>query len=146
MLLQVWRLKMAWGSCSEMCIWKINTPHNAFIMTQYTCVSPIYSNMQVMFEIYCHVCVPQLYLAMVDCFALSEMSLGYIVCFFHLWWFSCGGLTRGESHIPSLGLFAFEIHSSHAHQWLFACLLQIVSHNAAQRQRTEVIFLGLNLP
>lgn len=58
------------------------------------------------------------------------------MCFFHLWWFSCGGLTGEES----LGLFAFEIHSSHARQWLFACLLQIVSHNAAQRQRTEVIF------
>lgn len=69
------------------------------------------------------------------------MYFGDIVCFFHLWWFSCGGLTGEES----LGLFAFEIHSSHARQWLLACLLQIVSHNAAQRQRTEVIFFGLKM-
>lgn len=39
----------------ECAIWEINTQHDAFVMAQYTCVSPIYFNMQAMLEIYCPV-------------------------------------------------------------------------------------------
>lgn len=61
---------------------------------------------------------------MVECSESIEMYLGYIVCFFHLWWFSCCGLS-GEHSALVLGLFAFEIHSSHAHHCLmFKCFTQ----------------------
>lgn len=125
-----------------MCIWKINTPHNAFIMTQYACVSPIYLNMQAMFGIYCHVmCATALFsdgrLLHIVWDVIRIHSMFFPSVMVQLRWINWGRVT----FLFSLGFVCLWIHSSHAHHWLFACLPQIVSHNAAQRQRTEVIFL-----
>lgn len=46
-----------WGSCSEMCIWKINTPHNAFIMTSvHSCVPNIFKHASHVWNILSRMC------------------------------------------------------------------------------------------
>lgn len=85
-------------------------------------VPAIYLNMPLMFEIYRHVCAR----APFSNGCSFEMLLAFKVCFFHVGWFSCCGFSR-------------------EHSWFVCLMLSIscfhVSHNRAQRQRTEVIFL-----
>lgn len=77
------------------------------------------------FEIYWHRWEWNLHSELIDCSEFFGMYLGYIICFFHLWWFSCCCLS-GEHSAFVLGLFAFlKIHSCHAHQCLvFNCFTQ----------------------
>lgn len=124
-----------------MCIWKINTPHNAFIMTSvHSCVPNIFKHACHVWTILSRMCAIALF---------SDGRLLHIVwnvirihsMFFPSVMVQLRWIKLGKSLLVCLPLRFILV------MLIIDCLhvcFKLFSHNAAQRQRTEVIFLDLN--
>lgn len=96
---------------------------------------PIYLNMQSMFKIYCHMCcsfIQQWLISLKNLKCIQDTQYVFYIC-------------DGSVAVAYLGniqgLFSVCLPFRFILVMLFTASCSIVSHNAAQRQRTEVIFL-----